>query len=114
MASASVLNELNSQLKTKAPNDSSDAEKITVVESNAGRGKDEASGESKKTKKKGGIFKRLKNAVMQPLQRKNRLDRQENGKLKTKSTSDLADVHVDDADASHHDSKAKVRFALIL
>lgn len=110
MASADVFNELNSQLKADKRHDSSEAEKISVVESNVEAAKGEASGNSKKTKKKGGLFKRIKNAVTGPLRKKsNSAAQQQNGKLRTKSTSDLTDEKYDESEAGNdHGSKTKV------
>ena len=113
MANSNITNELNSKLKAKTKNDPSEAEKISVAESNADGAKCEASGESQKAKKKGGIFSKFKNAVKRPLRKKHSSDLQENGKstLRTKSTSDLADAQEEESNATQeHGSKTKVLF----
>ena len=109
MASADIAKELNSQLKGKVGNDSSEAEKICVVETNSP--KSGTSGENQKAKKKGGLFKRFKNAVKAPLRKRHRSGVYENGtdKHRTKSTSDLTDTAREESEGAHdHDSKAKV------
>lgn len=112
MASADIAKELNSQLKAKGNNDASEADKISVVESNVDAAKCESSGEKEKPKKrKEGFLKRIRNVVKAPLRRKQKSGVRENGKSsqRTKSTSDLADAQEEhDTEATHeHDSKAK-------
>ena len=115
MASADIAKELNSQLKAKGNNDASEADKISVVESNVDAAKCESNGEKEKPKKrKEGFLKRIRNVVKAPLRRKQKSGVRENGKSsqRTKSTSDLADAQEEhDTEATHeHDSKAKVIF----
>ena len=119
MASADIAKELNSQLKAKGNSDASEAEKISVVESNVDAAKCESSGgKEKPKKKKEGFLKRIRNVVKVPLRRKHKSGVHENGKSsqRTKSTSDLTDEQEEhDTETTHeHDSKAKVIFLKLL